>query len=216
MLPVHDITAHNTRITGLRDGQEVGFLQTSTNRYMLSVPVGQRFGFRIANLAYAVRAYPTVLVGRDNIVRNVFLANELTDPNLFPSDGGMLEADAVGTGRNTFSLNGFLLPNKQKREFKFVPEGEGADANIFRIYVRTPVDPELTFDKLEHLRRAKSGSRSAGGDVGGGEIVIDGRELTHVQYNPDAVLVAEIVVVSPSQSADAYACRPPRAAERTS
>jgi hypothetical protein len=177
------------------DGRSCVYLIWDGQKYYLPAQLGRGFGWTIFNLTDTVRAYPIVIVSKDGRARNIFLANDLTDPNLFLSDGGMMEVGEAGSRYNSTLIEGFKLPEKREQLFVFVEDGaglEGFDANQFRIYVRTPEDPTMTIARY----LSQKPPRMSRGSVGAGEAVIENREKTGIGYNADAQLVAEIEVIS--------------------
>jgi hypothetical protein len=177
------------------DGRSCVYLIWDGQKYYLPAQLGGGFGWTIFNLTDAVRAYPIVIVSKDGREKNIFLADGLTDPNLFLADGGMVEVGEAGSEYNSGVSEGFKLPEKREQLFVFVEDGaglEGFDANLFRIYVRTPVDPTMTIAKY----LSQKAPRMSRGSVGAGETVIENREQTGIAYNADAQLVATIEVIS--------------------
>lgn len=189
---VPSIEGHDTEVRARFSDLFLKFIQDG-NRFYLPVHPGMSFRFSILNRASQMRAYPLILEAPDGSVRNTFLNDTATDPNAFLSDGGMMEAGESGSDFARLLIKGFALPHKRVQQFVLVNDGlgvNGFNANRFKLYVRTPVDPTMTIDKLDHLKR---GGRGA---VGGGEVIVVERSETHVEYNPDAALIADITVIT--------------------
>lgn len=195
MEAVKSFLAHGTVVSPVAWGAP--FLQGEDGQHYLVVPTGSGFGVRLENQMDAMRAYPAVLVAANGTVRNLYWTNPLTNVNEFPSNNGMLELGEKGSKYCVNTINGFSLPNRESQLFVMAPDGAGMDgfnANRLRVYVRTPLDAEMTIGKLEHLRRM---SRDT---IGGGEVVIVQREYSHVGYNADAKLLIDLTVLTPEEA----------------
>ena len=160
-----------------------------TQHYM-PVHDGVKFGVDLTNLAGHMVAVPAVLVAADCSVRNTYEASRLTDPRDFESDS-MLELGETGGRHMRTSIDGFLLPENQKRPFVFDDDGS-VSRNRICVFVRKPLTPNMTMSMLTHLQ-SQSGSR---GSISAGEPVISERTQTGVGYHPEAELVIDLAVIS--------------------
>lgn len=195
-----NITLH----AGIRNSLTPLVQDTSNDVIYLPVVEGEGFSLHVTNNTPALAAIPARL-GDGEVWTNVYRECPIVDPTQMPSSGGMWEVRA----RGMLTIDSFCLPGGLKADFVVsptsVPLGENDKFYGIETYYRPPVDPNVVLGGVPGATARSTRSISSDVTVTAAPTQVGDRLITDLDYRPEAMLIAQVRLVSRHRMAEVLA-----------